>query len=141
MTPDQARTAIEALGDAFAVADVDHVVAMFAPEGDVVYAGSETGEVAVGRSALTTLLSDLFTRDERYSWRCTDVHVAACSAGYVVVADATLFVDPLPDTGSEDQAVEPARESLPYRVSGLLEHHRTSWYWRFFHGSEPAEVF
>ena len=51
-----ARTAVDHLGECFLRADVDAVLAAFAQSGPVVYAGSERGEVAVGRSALRTLL-------------------------------------------------------------------------------------
>ena len=129
MTPQQAAATVDGLGAAFATGDVDTVLARFVPDGDVIYAGSEVGEVAVGTAALRLLLGELFARDERYSWRCDEVHVAAGSAGFAVLADATLFVDPV--AGGE-------RERFPYRVSGVLEAHDHEWRWRLCQGAEPV---
>jgi hypothetical protein len=133
MSPDEASDIIHALGEAFRAGDVDAVTAQFATEGDVIYAGSERGEVALGLADLRSLLADVFARDERYSWRCDAVRVASCAAGFAVLADATLFVDPYPDT--TDGA---GRLTLPYRVSGLLESENENWRWRTCHGSEPV---
>jgi hypothetical protein len=133
MSPDEASDIIHALGEAFRAGDVDAVTAQFATEGDVIYAGSERGEVALGLADLRSLLADVFARDERYSWRCDAVRVASCAAGFAVLADATLFVEPYPDT--TDGA---GRLTLPYRVSGLLESENESWRWRTCHGSEPV---
>lgn len=133
MTPERAGAIIDALGESFAVGDVDAVLGQFAATGEVMYAGSERGEVAVGHSGLRLLLTPLFERAERYSWRCDSVHLSACADGFVVLADATLFVDPWPGTLNGA-----GRETFPYRVSGLLEDEDGSWRWRFCHGSEPA---
>ena len=125
MTPDEAAAVVDDLGNAFAAGDVVAVIAKFAAEGEVTYAGSERGEIAVGLPALRLLLADLFSRDERYSWKCDSVHVTACAAGFAVLAEATLFVDP-------------GQDSFPYRVSGLLEASDGGWRWRVCQGSEPA---
>ena len=132
MTPEEAGAVIEALGAAFAAGSVEAVVCRFAPEGEVMYAGSESGEVAVGLPALREVLTKLFARDERYSWACNSVYALACGSGFAVLADATLFVDPWPpdpDVG---------RQTVPYRVSGLLEDHDGDWRWRVCQGSEPV---
>ena len=82
MTPQEAAAVVNALGDSFATGDVDAVLERFTDHGQVMYAGSEQGEVAVGLPALRRLLADLFSRDERYSWRCTSVHITGATAGY-----------------------------------------------------------
>ncbi len=132
MTPAEAAAVIEALGADFAAGDVESALSRFAPDGEVMYAGSERGEVAVGLPDLRRLLAELFARDERYSWRCDTVHVVPCDTGFAVLADATLFVDPWP------AVADVGRESVPYRVSGLLEDHDGDWRWRACSGSEPA---
>jgi len=133
MSPNEASDIIHALAEAFRAGDVDAVTDQFVTEGDVMYAGSERGEVALGLTDLRSLLTDVFARDERYSWRCDAVRVAACPAGFAVLADATLFVDSYPDTTDGAD-----RLRLPYRLSGLLEHENGTWRWRFCHGSEPT---
>ena len=134
MTPDEAGVLVDALGDAFAAADVQAVVDCFADDGDVLYAGSEAGETASGLAALRVLLDELFARPERYRWRSERVQVVACAGGgHVVLAEASLEVHQVAPT-REDAAVE----VVPYRVSGLLEGSPGAWRWRFCHGSEPA---
>jgi hypothetical protein len=99
----------------------------------VLYAGSEAGEVAVGRAALVALLQDVLGRDERYSWTATDVHEVASGSSLHVVAEAVLTVH-VPGSGGWE-----AVEELPYRVAGVLEQASGSvWRWRSCLGSEPA---
>lgn len=133
MTPNEAGDLIHALGEAFRAGDVDAVTEQFAAEGDVIYAGSERGEVALGLTDLQSLLTGMFARNERYSWRCDSVRVASCRAGFAVIADAALFIDPYPDATNGA-----LRMTLPYRISGLLENENDNWRWRTCHGSEPA---
>lgn len=132
MSPDEVRDIIHALGEAFRAGDIDAVTEQFVTRGDVMYAGSERGEVALGLANLRSLLAEVFAREERYSWRCDAVRVVACAGGLAVLADATLFVDPHPETANGA-----GRLTFPYRVSGLLENEDESWRWRFCHGSEP----
>jgi uncharacterized protein (TIGR02246 family) len=136
MSRDEIAAAIDRLGDAFATGEPDRVLSQFVPDDAVMYAGSEPGELAVGRPALRALLTTLFARDERYRWRCGHPHVVETAHGVFVIADATLTVHPV----GEDPAATrgSAAESFPYRVSGLLENSRGSWRWRACHGSEPA---
>src|SRR3712207_46543 len=63
-----AREPVDRLGAHFLRGDVEAVLAEFTESEDVVYAGSEVGEVAAGRTALRSLLTDLLGRSERYSW-------------------------------------------------------------------------
>jgi len=122
---------VDALGEAFKSGDVTAVLQCFAADGDVLYAGSEAEEVAVGAAALTSLLEELFARDERYSWQSSTAHVLACTAGAVVVAEVALAVHAVADGA----AIE---TDLPYRVSGLLEQAHGRWVWRMFQGAEPT---
>jgi hypothetical protein len=137
MTPDEAGAIIDALGETFRLGNVEAAAGQFASRGEVIYAGSERGEVALGLTGVRSLLTDVFAREERYSWRCNTVHVAPCAAGFAVLADATLFVHPYPDADA-DNHVGTERESHPYRVSGLLENEDGKWRWRFCQGAEPA---
>lgn len=131
MTPASAGELVDMLGEAFGSGDVAAVLRCFAPDGDVLYAGSEADEVAVGVAALTALLTDLFAREERYSWRCRTVHLLECAAGVVVVAETDLAVHAASDGA-------PVEQGLPYRVSGLLEQYHGRWAWRMCQGAEPA---
>ncbi len=130
-----ARAAVDRLGSAFLTADVDAVLAEFVDGDEVVYAGSEAGEVAVGRAALRSLLVEVLGREERYSWRAGAVHEVRAADTVHVVAEAELTVH-VPD-GDRWRP----EELLAYRVSGVLERppgSDGSWRWRSCTGSEPA---
>lgn len=131
---DLAAQAVDELGAAFGSGDPDVVLALFADSGEVVYAGSEPGEVAVGKTAFKALLEQLFARDERYCWRATSVAAVDDAGRLYVVADADLSVHPI----GPGQSVGPAAEVVPYRVSGVLERQGPSWRWRLCQGSEPT---
>ena len=135
MKTNEASRLIDRLGDAFAAADIERVVTLFAAEGDVIYAGSEPAEVAVGLPALRLLLTDLFSRSERYSWRCESVRCVTCAAGVLVLAETSLFVveETAYTTGNTH-----CTTVVPYRISGLLESSTAGWRWRFCQGAEPA---
>lgn len=130
-----AADAVDALGTAFLSGVPDAVLDHFASTGEVVYAGSEPGEVAVGKDRIHSLLQALFARDERYSWRTTTVSAATELDTLYVVADADLFIHPT----SPGTPIGPATERLPYRISGVLEREGARWRWRLCHGSEPAQ--
>ena len=122
---------VNALGKAFRSGDVTAVLQCFAADGDVLYAGSEIDEVAIGAPALTSLLEELFARNERYSWQSSTAHVLVCTAGAVVVADAALAVHAVADGA----AIE---TDVPYRISGLLEPAHDHWVWRMCQSAEPT---
>ena len=132
------REAVDRLGSAFLSGDVEAVLDEFVAADDVLYAGSEVGEVAVGRSALRALLEELMSREERYSWEAGTVHEVDTGARVHVVADTELTVHvggPGPSDGWRPG------ERSPYRVSGVLEREPGAtpvWRWRCCLGSEPV---
>ena len=119
-----ATQAVDELGAAFLSGDTDAVLLLFADVGEVVYAGSEPGEVAVGKPALKELLAELFARDERYGWQATSVVAVEDTGRLYIVAECEL-------------TVHPSGEQVPYRVTGVLELHGAAWRWRLCQGSEP----
>jgi ketosteroid isomerase-like protein len=123
-----AAHAVRALSDAFAARDLDATLACFAAGDDVGYAGSEQGETATGRAALSCLLTEVFARDEAYAWTATTVTVRAYGSIAYVFAEADGEVRT--DAGE--------REAFPYRVSGVLERADGRWLWRHCQGCEPA---
>jgi hypothetical protein len=136
MIQDEITTAVNRLGDAFASGEPDRVLSEFVSGDEVMYAGSEPDELAVGRSALRKLLAELFAREERYHWSCRHTHVVTTAQGVFAIATATLTVRA---AGGDGAATEgSASESFPYRVSGLLEQSHGNWRWRACLGSEPV---
>ncbi len=130
-----ARAAVDALGTAFLSGDPDAVLQHFAGTGEVIYAGSEPGEVAVGKAALRSLLEELFQRDERYSWRTTSVATAGSDHVVHLVTEAILLIHPYRDGAAQSPA-----EQIPYRIAGVLERETDRWLWRLCQGSEPAQT-
>lgn len=129
-----AAAAVDALGTAFLSGDPDTVLRHFATTGEPIYAGSEPDEVAIGRDALRSLLAELFSRDERYSWRTTGMTSTGGDEVVHLVAEADLFVHPC----ASGSATGAATEQVPYRITGVLEREPDGWRWRLCQGSEPA---
>lgn len=121
--------AVRELSDAFAARDLPAALACFVPGDDIGYAGSEQAETASGRAALTALLTDVFARDEAYSWRATSVTVHEHGASAYVFAEADGSVRT--DAGGTD--------AFAYRVSGLVELVGGRWLWRHCQGCEPTD--
>jgi hypothetical protein len=137
MSPDSiARAAVDSLGVAFLAGDANAVLENFAASGDILYAGSEPGEIALGHAALRALLQELFARDERYSWSATSVVTTGGDDQLYLVAEADLLVHP---HRSGTTAATPS-EQIRYRVSGVIEREHDTWSWRMCQGSEPAEA-
>jgi ketosteroid isomerase-like protein len=120
--------AAERLSAAFAARDLDAALACFVVGDDIGYAGSEQGETASGRDAVSALLEAVFARDEAYSWRVTEARV------YVYGRGAYLFAEA--DGSIRTDAGKTA--AFPYRISGVLECDGGPWRWRHCHGGEPT---
>jgi ketosteroid isomerase-like protein len=120
--------AVRELSEAFAARDLAAALACFVPDDDIGYAGSERTETATGRDALTTLLGDVFRRDEAYSWTATSVTVHEFGRCAYVFTEA--------DGRARTDAG--LTEDFPYRVSGLVELVAGRWRWRHCQGGEPT---
>lgn len=121
--------AVAALSDAFAARDVDAVLACFAP-GEVLYAGSEAGEWAIGRPALAALLDEVLGRDEAYAFAPVMPRGVRRGGLLHVLCDATGTA-----TGRSGES-----ETFAYRLTGVLEQHGERWLWRSLSGSEPTPI-
>ncbi|HEX5200609.1 nuclear transport factor 2 family protein [Paractinoplanes rhizophilus] len=120
--------AVRDLSAAFAARDLDAALACFVPGECVGYAGSERGETANGRDALTALLGKVFRRAEAYAWKVTaaTVHRHGDQAYVFTEAEGEVRAD----TGVADE--------FAYRVSGLVELVDGRWRWRHCQGGEPT---
>ena len=119
--------AAEALSNAFDSQDLTAALSCFADDDEVVYVGSEPGERAIGRSAVVTLLGDVFGRPESYSWRLVRPTVWTCGDVAGLCSEAVGRVRSA--DGSQEFA---------YRLTGSLERINDTWRWRICHGSEPS---
>ena len=116
------------LSAAFAARDVTAALACFVPDDDIAYVGSEHSESASGRAAVEALFSEVFARDEAYSWQVTTASVREYRDCAYVIAAA--------DGVARTDAGEVIR--FAYRISGLLEPAPDGWRWRHCHGCEPT---
>jgi ketosteroid isomerase-like protein len=119
--------ALDALSRAFASRDLEAALACFADDADVVYAGSESGEVAAGRDEIRRLLAGLFEREVSYSWDVTRLLSSSRGQLELVVADAI---------GHSRGVGE--NEDFAYRLSGVLSREEDGWRWLQLHGAEPT---
>lgn len=119
---------VDGLSAAFGARDLTAALDWFVPDDDISYIGSEDGERADGRQAVTQLLGTLFARPAAYSWtvRHSTVH-RHDDVAFVLVEAA----------GRERR--EDGVDTFPYRVSGLIEQGAGGrWLWRACQGSEPT---
>jgi ketosteroid isomerase-like protein len=120
--------AADRLGAAFATRDLAAALDCFVTDDDIGYVGSEPGECATGRAAVSALLAQVFARPEAYGWRTTTSTVRRYADCAYLMAEADGRVDT--DAGD--------RIPFAYRLSGLLEPVAGRWRWRYCHGCEPA---
>jgi uncharacterized protein (TIGR02246 family) len=95
---------------------------------DAVLIGSEAGERADGREAISAMTAALFARPARMIWQWRRIDITADGDLAWVVAEGDVVVS----EGGE-------RALLPYCMSGVLQFQNGNWRWRLFHGSEPAK--
>ena len=116
------------LSAAFAARDLGAALDCFVAGEDIGYVGSEHGESASGRAAVTRLLATVFARDEAYSWRVTTAIVREYGEFGYLFAEA----DGLARTDGGELT------PFPYRISGLMQRVGGRWRWRQCHGCEPS---
>ena len=124
-----AAEALHNLSTAFAARDVEAALDCFVSHDDLIYSGSEVGEVAAGREELGVLLAGLFGRDVAYSWHVTKIWSRSRGALELVTAEAIGHAR----GGGEDA-------DFAYRLTGALSLEGEGWRWLQLHGSEPAGV-
>lgn len=107
--------------------DSDGVLALFAPDADLVVIGSEAGETARGRDEFRAMLGRVFARGEGIAWSWTWHTVSVVRTVAWVVAEGRVHAqDAAPETGT------------PYRLTAIFEQREGRWLWRHYHGSEPV---
>jgi ketosteroid isomerase-like protein len=93
---------------------------------DALLVGSEAGEIARGREALSQHFARLFARPETiaFSWREVEVAVHGPVAWLHAEGEVVL-------KGPDGE------HRRPYRLTGVFELKAGLWKWTLFHGSEP----
>jgi ketosteroid isomerase-like protein len=105
------------------------VLAEFAPSDDLLLIGSDEGEIARGRSEIEAFFTRIFSRTSTFSWQAHSVDVFQADGITRFFANGQMIVE-----SKEGQ------ETLPYRISGVLERYRGRWLWRQYHVSEPKAI-
>ncbi len=102
------------------------VLALFAPDADVLLAGSEVRDLARGTDAIRDHIALVFSSPARlgFEWRSREASVLGDAAW--IFADGEVV---LHGPSGETRA--------PYRLTIVLERRGGEWLWRHFHGSEP----
>jgi ketosteroid isomerase-like protein len=101
----------------------------FAAGRDVLLVGSDEGEIARGIASIEAFFSKIFARPHTHDWHANRLDV--CREGEI----AWFFAEGEMTIESAD-----GQEKGPYYISGVMERRGERWYWRQYHGSEPAPV-
>jgi ketosteroid isomerase-like protein len=124
--PPAIRELLERLNQGFARRDVQRVLNLFASGPEIMFIGSEPGEIAAGPEQLRHLLTGLFARGEVYQWRWGELHLSITGKTAWLAAEPVLVVD------------GPEPLELPYRITLVLQRRSSTWLIEHYHGSEPA---
>jgi len=127
----QVRDLLVELSEAFTARDVERLLRQFSARAEVMYAGSEDGEQAVGPGPLRALLTAVLARPETYAFELRARHVVVVGAALAVLATGTgTEIGPAHEAG--------ASETFRYRVVGTLVVEDSRWVWLLLSGSEPG---
>ena len=136
---DAVRDLLIELSEAFATHDVDRLMSQFSSRADVMYAGSEDGEQAVGPGPLRALGIAVLARPQTYSFEFRVRQVVVVGESLAVLADGigtqTDPVTPYPESARWEPDVI---ETFRYRVVGTLVLEDSRWVWLVLSGSEPT---
>ena len=90
------------------------------------FVGSEPGELARGRAAITALFAKILASASTVQFDWTSVETARSGGTLWFFADGAVVIR---SPGGE--------ERRPYGLTGVLVKGKKGWRWRLFHGSEP----
>ena len=122
------RGALDAFNEMLAQRDLEGILGLFVSDADVSLAGSEAGEIAIGRSELRSFFERIFRRAGTFNfdWRSCQVSAQGDVAWFF--ADATASY-------TEGENIT----AMPYRTTGILERRGNRWLFAHYHGSEPVQ--
>ncbi|MGI0080827.1 MAG: nuclear transport factor 2 family protein [Nitrososphaerales archaeon] len=106
--------------------DAEGMLALFAPDPDIVMLGSE-GESAMNRGEFARFLKRVFSRPMTYSWKWKRKVIS--TRGQVAWVTAQGFVITRRNGRSS---------SRQYRLTAVFERRKGKWFWMHYHGSEPV---
>jgi uncharacterized protein (TIGR02246 family) len=123
---------VSALNAACAARDLAAFVALFDNNGDILFVGSDKGEVFRGREAAKGFMQGLYGLPFVFSFDLETVVMHQDGDQAWVFVDGNMV-----RTGDRGDAVGKVGRS-PYRFSIAMVRRGGSWRWQMFHGSVPG---
>lgn len=117
------------INDGFSKQDAESVMQLFADCPNIIFIGSEVDEIAMGRDQLRFLLKRLFLRDEKYQFDFGHVQISERdNVAWIAAPKSVIHVE----------CADGQSQSLPYRLTIILERFSQTWLCVHFHGSEAV---
>ncbi len=119
--------ALEQFKQAYQQRDLERLLALFAPDPDVVIIGTGADEQRVGLAEIQTQAERDWAQSEAFSLEWGWSSVSAAGSVAWVAADAAGHVK----VGGQEM-------HLPLRLTAVLEHRGARWFWMLGHISMPT---
>ncbi len=128
----QIRSTLSALNAACAARDLDAFMALFDESDDILFVGSDKGEVFHGREAVRGFMRKLYGLPFVFSFDLTNATVRQEGDHGWVFVDGNMI-----RTGDRGDAAGKVGKG-PYRFSIVMVRRPAGWKWQLFNGSVPA---
>ncbi len=126
------RATLDALNAACAHRDIAAFMDLFGDTDDILFVGSDTGEVYQGRKATADFMQMLFKLPFVFSFDLKNLSQRQDGNTAWVFTDGNMI-----HTGDSGK-VGGKVSTKPYRFSVTLVKHDGRWKWQLFHGSVPG---
>ncbi len=128
----QIRATLSALNSACAARDVDAFLALFDPSDEILFVGSDKGEVFHGREAIRGFMKRLYGLPFVFAFDLEKVTVRQEGDHGWVFVDGNMI-----RTGDRGKAAGKTGTG-PYRFSITMVKRDSGWKWQLFNGSVPG---
>lgn len=126
------RSTLDALNAACANRDIRAFMELFGDSDEILFVGSDTGEVYQGRKATADFMQMLFNLPFIFSFDLKNLTLRQDGNAAWIFTDGNMI-----HTGDKGKAAGNV-STKPYRFSVTLVKHDGRWSWRLFHGSVPG---
>jgi len=126
------RSTLDALNLACANRDIGGFMELFSDTDDILFVGSDKGEVYLGRKATADFMQMLFGLPFVFSFDLNNVTLRQDGNSAWIFSDGNMI-----HTGDKGKA-QGKVSTKPYRFSVTLLKHDGKWKWQLFHGSVPG---
>ena len=126
------RSSLDALNAACANRDIRGFMELFSDTDDILFVGSDKGEVYQGRKSTADFMQMLFGLPFVFSFDLNNVTLRQDGNSAWIFSDGNMI-----HTGDKGKSTGKV-SSKPYRFSVTLVKHDGRWKWQLFHGSVPG---